>query len=68
MADRKAILRGGPLEGRIIDDVPEETENMKIPANRSLTPKSAHYRRAGEQGQYLWFDFVAVYTDQQPMV
>ena len=63
MADRQAILHGGPLDRRVIDDVPETTENMKIPANGSLTPKYAHYRRAGDEGRFLRFDFVAVYTD-----
>ena len=27
----KAILFGGPVDGRTIDAVPEETENVKIP-------------------------------------
>jgi hypothetical protein len=57
-----AILRGGPVDGRIIDDVPESTESMNIPASRTLDPKYAHYVRAGSEGPYLRFDFVAVYT------
>ena len=43
----KAVLRGGPVEGRVIDDVPEETEFINIPAN-TLEPKHAHYQRVGD--------------------
>jgi hypothetical protein len=61
----RAILHGGPVEGKVIDDVGEDCYNIQIPAN--FTPRYAHYRRVGQSkfydtaGPYLRFDFVAVY-------
>jgi hypothetical protein len=62
----RAVLFGGPLDRREMDDVPEETETMSIPAN--ISPKHAEYRRAGDgidaRGRFARFDFWAVYSDR----
>ena len=56
---------GGPLDRRQMNDIPAETETMKIPATLSVAPKYAEYRRAGDgldtNGPYLRFDFWAVH-------
>jgi hypothetical protein len=56
----RALLRGGPVDGRTIDNVAASTENINIPAT-TLDPKYAHYRRVGELGNVALFDFVTVY-------
>lgn len=67
----KALLRGGPCEGRIIDEVTESTMNIAIPAASMTNPRSAIYSRVGENvdaaGQKtLLFNFVKV--QQQRLV
>lgn len=58
----RAILFGGPVEGRVIENVPVMTQNITIPSNKP--GKSAHYRRVADErdakGRYMRFDFTAV--------
>lgn len=65
MADRRAVLFGGPCDRRSLDDIPDTTESMNIPANAG-EPRFARYERAGDgldaRGKYLRFDFVGVYS------
>jgi hypothetical protein len=67
----KALLRGGPCEGRIIADVTESTQNIAIPAASMTNPRSAIYTRVGENAdargeKTLLFNFVKV--QQQKLV
>jgi hypothetical protein len=61
----RGILFGGPVDRRVIDDVPEETDAINIPASGGL-PKYARYVRTGDginrNGPYLRFDFRGVHT------
>lgn len=61
----RAILFGGPVDRRVIDDVPQTTEIVNIPAPLATDPKYAHYCRVGngidDRGPYLRFDFYAVH-------
>jgi hypothetical protein len=70
MTALRAILHGGPVHERVIDDVPEETETVKIPSNSNT--KYALYQRVGDgrdgKGPFLRFDFIAVHdADGRPM-
>jgi hypothetical protein len=65
-----AKLYGGPVDQRVVPDVTESTETIKIPSNSNT--KFALYQRAGNeitpQGRQLRFDFVNVYdADGRPM-
>jgi hypothetical protein len=61
--NRRARLCGGPCDGRIIDDVPDSTENIQIP--HPVKHKIAHYRRVGDSldaaGMFWRFDFQAIH-------
>ena len=66
----RAVLHGGPVDQRTMDDVPDGTWNIKIPTGDSR--RYAHYERIGNgvdtKGPYLRFDFTAVYdADGRPM-
>jgi hypothetical protein len=61
----KALLQGGPVEGRVIPDVTEETENISIPAASMKNPRAAIYTRAGDMRdgageKILLFNFVKI--------
>lgn len=64
MADRRAVLFGGPCDRRTLDNIPDTTESMNIPSNAG-EPRHARYERVGDAidglGKYLRFDFVGVY-------
>lgn len=70
MSNRRAVLHGGPVDQRVIEDVPEETEFIKIPSNSGV--KYAHYRRMGDgvddHGRFWRFDFTNVYDSDQLLV
>lgn len=60
---RKGLLRGGPADGHTLDDVPEMTEYVNVPAKNFTTDdseaQSALYRHAGvDRDGGLLFDFV----------
>jgi hypothetical protein len=62
----RAVLRGGPLDRQILEEIPAEVENINIPANSLSNPRYAQYIRVGEQitddGPLLLFNFVAVHS------
>jgi hypothetical protein len=58
----RGILFGGPCEGKVLDDVPAETETIDL-AGPAL--KFARYARHGDEtdeaGPYFRFDFAFIY-------
>jgi hypothetical protein len=44
----KAILRGGPVDKREMDDIPESTEYINIPSANLANPQFARYARVGD--------------------
>lgn len=68
----KAQLHGGPVDRRIMDDVPDTTESIKIPsANNRVCALYIRngYQRGDETGRFLRFDFSAVFdTEGRPLM
>lgn len=64
----RAILFGGPLDRRTLDDIPDTTESMNIPANGG-EPRYARYTRTGDGldpgGPFLRFEFENVYASPE---